>query len=108
MKVRIDGPGEFDRYEREVRFQALADGRNINVTITDGALFVMREALGIISSQPLVIYAASGQLLKMVVADIIEMAGELQNSYMIFHGDVLRVTGTEAGLPHVPKPWKRF
>lgn len=106
MNVRVVSPAEYDRHEGEVLFVASVDGQSISVTSTLSALGIVREALGIDSTDPLVIYAAGGKLLEVVVADIIRASGEKQLTYFMTHRDVLRVTGALNGLPHVPKSWR--
>ena len=102
MKIIMNNPAEYDRHESEIRFVAIANGENINVTVTDGALFIIREALGMPYADPLVTYAAGGSLLKQVVADLVSMSKELQPTYLVTHLDVLRLTGSDPRLPHVP------
>jgi hypothetical protein len=106
LKVRIVSTGEYDRHEDEVRFIVDVGNGRVSVTITTYALFIIGEALCMPRSEPLTIYAASGQLLNLVVSDVIETVGDLQPTYFVTHQDVLRVTGCEAGLTHVPKRWK--
>ncbi|MDP3907464.1 hypothetical protein [Novosphingobium sp.] len=106
MKVAINTPGQHDRHESEVRFVASVDGKPLSVTITDYALFIVGEALGLPPSEPLVIYAAGGSLLKCVVAEALKSRLELQATLLITDSDVLKVTGAEIGLPNVPKRWK--
>ena len=107
MQIRIDGPGVYDRHENELGFVAVVDGKPISIKLILGALLVIREALGLATSDPIIVYATSGNLLKQVVLDVIKQAGESQQTYFISHADVLRVTGAEVGMPHVPKPWVR-
>jgi hypothetical protein len=108
MRVKINTPCEFDRHEAEIRFEANADGRQIGVSATVLALAVIRDAKAIKSGDPKVIFAAGGDLLEAVVADVIQVSQEPMPSYLVTHVDVLRVTGNELGFPHVPKPWKRL
>lgn len=81
MKVRITSPGEYDRHDAELRFIASVDGRDINVSITAYALFVISEALEMPRAEPLVTYAASGRLLETVVAKVFQTAGANQSTY---------------------------
>ncbi|CAH0496838.1 DUF1488 family protein [Novosphingobium sp. CECT 9465] len=106
MKVRILGPGEYDRHEEEVRFFATVGRTQTSVTVTAHALFIVSQAMGFSTSDPLVAYAAGGKLLELVVASLIEENVEIQPTYMVTYRDVLRFTGVEPSLPHVPKPWK--
>ena len=106
MKVRIDGPGEYDRHDDEVRFVAFVERQRVDVSITTFALARIADARGQVPSQPLTMFAASGQLLNEILISAIQAAGELQSTYLLTHQDVLRVTGHEEGLPHVPRPWK--
>ena len=106
MQIRIDGSGEYDRHEGEVRFVATVDDQRTCITIMNQALFLIGEARGMPPSEPLVIYAASGKLLKLIVADVVKKSGDAQSTYLVGPSDVLRVTGSEPGLPHVPKRWK--
>ena len=105
MKVRIVSPGEYDRHDDEVRFIVDVGSERVSVTITTYALFIIGEALGMPRSEPLTVYAASGQLLNLVVANVIESVGKLQPTYFVTDRDVLRVTGSQPDLPHVPKLW---
>jgi hypothetical protein len=106
LKVRIVSPGEYDRHDDEVRFIVDVGSKRISVTITAYALFVIGEALGMPRSEPLTIYAASGQLLNLVVANVIEFGESLQSTYLVTDRDVLRVTGSQPDLSHVPMLWK--
>jgi hypothetical protein len=105
MKIKITSTAEHDRHEAEVRFVANVDGTQTSITLTDHALFLISEALAISSHDPLVIYAASGNLLNQVVLEAIRARGDIQSTYLITHQDVLRVTGTQDHLPHVPRKW---
>ncbi|MFM5884859.1 MAG: hypothetical protein ACKOQ3_05960 [Novosphingobium sp.] len=108
MQVRLDDPGEYDRYENEFRFIAKVNGESTSVTATGAALFLVTEALGMVPSTPQAAYAAGGSLLKKVIAEVIKITGDLQPTYLITHTDVLRVTGSVNGMPHVPKRWKPY
>jgi hypothetical protein len=108
MKVRIICPGEYDRYDEEVRFVADVGGRPASITISTYALFIIGEALEMPRAEPLVKYAASGRLLEAVVDEVVRAAGAGKSTYFVSHDDVLRVTGRSGeGSAHVPKRWQR-
>ena len=104
--VRITSPAEYDRHEAEIRFRIKVGNANPSVSVTERALYVACESFGISESEPLVAYAIVGGLLEEVLSDLIRLCEEVQRTYLITHLDVLRITGHEPGLPHVPKRWR--
>lgn len=105
MKVRITTPGEYDRHESEVRFRIKLGDATPSVSVTEYALYVACDALGAARSEPLVAYAVAGRMLEAVLADVVDTSGDAQPTYLITHVDILRITGHEPGMPHVPKRW---
>ncbi|UVO54748.1 hypothetical protein [Sphingomonas sp. SUN039] len=106
MKVKISSPGEYDRHDKVVRFDAAVDRAPISVVIDDLALLTIAKALGNAATEPLTIYAIGGRLLEAVVADVVRTATQPQATYYVSYADVLRVTGMSGdGDRYVPKHW---